>query len=92
MNFKFVDYWFNIFKLYICKFVFVLSVKVVVNGKIEDLIIRKYFLLILFMVLNFRYIIFDFILCSECMLIINKLRSYCNYYLMLYIRVVKMIF
>lgn len=55
MNFKFVDYWLNIFKSYTCKLVFVLSVKVVVNGKIEDSIIRKYFLLILFMILNFRY-------------------------------------
>lgn len=92
MNFKFVDYWLNIFTSYTCKLVFVLSVKVVVNGKIEDSIIRKYFLLILFMVLNFRYTISDFIPRSECMSIINKSRSYCNYYLMPHIRVVKTIF
>lgn len=64
MNFKFVDYWLNIFKSY--KLVFVLSVKVVVNGKIEDSIIRKYFLLILFMILNFDTIS-DFISRNECM-------------------------
>lgn len=64
MNFKFVDYWLNIFKSY--KLVFVLSVKVVVNGKIEDSIIRKYFLLILFMILNFDTIS-DFIPRNECM-------------------------
>lgn len=64
MNFKFVDYWLNIFKSY--KLVFVLSVKVVVNGKIEDSIKRKYFLLILFMILNFDTIS-DFIPRNECM-------------------------
>lgn len=76
MNFKFVDYWLNIFKSY--KLVFVLSVKVVVNGKIEDSIIRKYFLLILFMILNFDTIS-DFIPRNECMSIIIKSRSYCKY-------------
>lgn len=33
------------------KFVFVISVKVMVNGKIDDLIIKIYFLLILFIIL-----------------------------------------
>lgn len=44
----------NILNLY--KFVFVISVKVMVNGKIEDLIIRIYFLLILFIIFNVIYI------------------------------------
>lgn len=52
MNFKFVDFWLNILNSY--KFVFVISVKVMVCGKIEYSIIRIYFLLILFIILIFQ--------------------------------------